>query len=245
LRFLYAHALGDKHSLSMGLSLEDITYEMDFNAKIVACNDLDPECSTVDAEYVSYRDTLDVLAHELYLEDTWSVTGKTAFTFGFNYSNDDYLKDGRIEPRVRFDYRINDQWSTYASPGQYSQYRQAHTDAHSVGEDRGRAGVLAEYSGVARGFSSRARAVPKWSLRRSGRQPVAIPKLDRGEGLSRSDAGGGGRASGIGLSAVRTIGRRSGPVGRLTATVAVDDTGRLPLTLLLRRPARLGGGDDW
>jgi hypothetical protein len=123
-RFFYRQGLSDRHSLSMGLSLEDVAYELDYNAKIVACNDLDPECSTVDAEYVFYRDTLDVLTHEFYVEDRWSIGDKNALTLGFNYGTDDYLDDGRIEPRLRFEHQINDKLSTYFSAGQYSQLPQ-------------------------------------------------------------------------------------------------------------------------
>jgi hypothetical protein len=123
-RFFFRQALNDRHALATGLSLENIQYDMDFNAKLVACNDLDPECSTVDAKYVSYRDTLDVLAHEIYVEDRWSITGKHALTFGVHYGSDDYLRGGRIEPRTRFDYRIDDKLSTYVAAGQYSQLPQ-------------------------------------------------------------------------------------------------------------------------
>jgi hypothetical protein len=123
-RFFYRQAINDSHSLSAGLSLEDVAYELDFNAKAVACTDLDPECSTVDAEYVFYRDTLDVFTHELYLEDRWSISDKHALTVGFNYSNDDYLGEGRIEPRMRFEYQVNDKLSTYVSVGRYSQLPQ-------------------------------------------------------------------------------------------------------------------------
>jgi outer membrane receptor protein involved in Fe transport len=94
---------------------------MDFNAKLVACNDLDPECSTVDAQYVTYRDTLKVRAHEAYVEDRWSLSEKQALTFGLHYGNDDYLEEGRAEPRLRYDYQFSDRLSTYAAAGRYSQ----------------------------------------------------------------------------------------------------------------------------
>jgi hypothetical protein len=123
-RLFYKQELGDSHTLSTGLSLEDIKYKLDFNAKLVACNDLDPECSTVDASYVVYKETLDVLAHEVYVEDKWSITNKQALTLGVNYNSDDYLSDGRIEPRARYDYQINDKLSSYVSAGQYSQLPQ-------------------------------------------------------------------------------------------------------------------------
>jgi outer membrane receptor protein involved in Fe transport len=123
-RFFYKQALSDRHALSMGLSLEDIAYKMDFNAKLVSCNDLDPGCSTVDAQYISYKDTLDVFTHELFLEDKWSLTDRQALTLGFNYANDDYIGGGRIEPRLRFDYQLSERLSTYLAAGQYSQLPQ-------------------------------------------------------------------------------------------------------------------------
>lgn len=123
-RASYWQAVNDRHLFSAGLRLEDTTYDLDFNAKLVACNDLDPECSTVDAQYVLYRDTLDVFSHELYMQDRWSISDKQAFTLGFNYSSDNYLDDGRVEPRLRFDYQIHDKFSTYLSAGQYSQLPQ-------------------------------------------------------------------------------------------------------------------------
>ena len=117
----YEQRLNDRHILAAGVSAQDITYDMDFNAKLVACNDLDPECSTVDAQYISYRKKLNVLAHEVYLEDRWSLTPRQALTLGVHYGNDDYLGEGRAEPRLRYDYQFSDSLSTYAAVGQYSQ----------------------------------------------------------------------------------------------------------------------------
>ncbi len=120
-RLFYQQALNDRHSLSMGVSLQDIEYDLDFNAKLVACNDLDPECSTVDAQYITYRDTLNVLAHEAFVEDRWSLTARQALTVGVHYGSDDYLGQGRVEPRLRYDFQLNDRLSTYAAAGRYSQ----------------------------------------------------------------------------------------------------------------------------
>lgn len=123
-RLFFRQDLNGGHALSMGLSLEDIAYDLDFNAKLVACNDLDPECSTVDAKYVSYQDTLKVFAHELHLEDRWSLSPRQALTFGIHYSGDDYLGRGRIEPRLRYEYQFNEKLSTYLAAGRYSQLPQ-------------------------------------------------------------------------------------------------------------------------
>jgi hypothetical protein len=120
-RLLYKQPLNHRHVLSIGASVEDIEYDMDFNAKLVACNDFDPECSTVDAQYVSYRDTLSVLAHEAYVEDRWALTARQALTVGVHYGSDDYLGEGRVEPRLRYDYQFNDRLSTHLAAGRYSQ----------------------------------------------------------------------------------------------------------------------------
>jgi hypothetical protein len=120
-RFLYRQRLSKRHSISAGVSLHDIEYDMDFNAKLLACNDLDPECPTVDAQYVTYRDTLNVRAHEAFVEDRWELSPKQAITLGLHHGNDDYLREGRVEPRLRYDYQFNDGLSTYAAAGRYSQ----------------------------------------------------------------------------------------------------------------------------
>ncbi|MEY4589824.1 MAG: hypothetical protein RL497_1900 [Pseudomonadota bacterium] len=123
-RFLYTQALNKTHSLATGLSLSDISYNLDFNAKIVACNDLDPECATVDADYVLYKNILNVLAYEFYVEDQWAITNQHSVNFGANFSSDDYLSEGRLEPRLRWNYQINNAFKTYVSAGQYSQLPQ-------------------------------------------------------------------------------------------------------------------------
>jgi outer membrane cobalamin receptor len=75
----------------------------------------------VDAQYVEYRDTLNVLAHEAFVEDRWSLSANQTLTVGAHYGSDDYLGQGRVEPRLRYDFRFNDKLSTYAAAGRYSQ----------------------------------------------------------------------------------------------------------------------------
>jgi hypothetical protein len=123
-RILYRQQLNDRHTLSAGLSLADIRYDIDFYAKFVVCGDLDPDCPSVDAQYVAYRDTLDVFAHEVFVEDRWTLGEKHALTLGLNYSSDDYLGGGRVEPRLRYDYKFNDNLASYVAAGQYSQLPQ-------------------------------------------------------------------------------------------------------------------------
>lgn len=123
-RIFYKQKLSNTHSISTGLSLGDVSYDMDFNAKIVACNDLDPDCSTVDAEYIVYQDKLDLLTHEFYVEDQWLISENLSLNSGVNFSSDNYLNKGRIEPRIKLNYQFNDSLLTHLSVGQYSQLPQ-------------------------------------------------------------------------------------------------------------------------
>lgn len=123
-RFRYDQSLNKHHRFTTGLSIEDVAYDIDINAKIVACSELAPDCSTVDAEFVSYKDTLNMNNYEFYIEDLWSLTDQHALLFGLHYSNDDYLNEGRVEPRFMWKYLINDTLSTQAAAGRYSQLPQ-------------------------------------------------------------------------------------------------------------------------
>jgi hypothetical protein len=120
-RVFYEQPLADAHRLRLGLSVENINYDLDFNAKYVPCTSDDPDCSTVDAEYLRVDDAFTILAYELFAEDQWFFTDDATLKLGLNFSNDDYLNEGRIEPRLRFEYQISDDFLTYAAVGQYSQ----------------------------------------------------------------------------------------------------------------------------
>ncbi|MBF2755249.1 MAG: TonB-dependent receptor, partial [Gammaproteobacteria bacterium AqS3] len=117
----YQLDLGEGHELILGASLERSSYDLDFNAKFVACNDLDPECSTVDAEYIAYRGTISIDSRELFIEDQRDINERHFLRMGLYHSSDDYTRDARLEPRIRWEYAISDELTTFASVGRYSQ----------------------------------------------------------------------------------------------------------------------------
>ena len=121
LRSIYSQTLNDRHRLSVGVSGERVSYDLDFDAKIVACSDFDPDCPTIDAEFVSFNDTLDMTSTELFIEDEIRLGARQSLTLGLRYSADDYLGSSRVEPRATWQYGFGRNWHTSVSAGQYSQ----------------------------------------------------------------------------------------------------------------------------
>lgn len=120
-RVIWGQELNDTNTLRSGLRAGQSEIDIDINAKIVSCSDLDPDCPTVDADYVLYQDQLTINTYEVFLEDNWQINDQHSVTLGVHYGADDYIKAGRAEPRLRWDYAITDSVNTYLAGGQYSQ----------------------------------------------------------------------------------------------------------------------------
>jgi len=117
----YFRPLFDAHKLKLGVIAEDNKFEIDATTKFVTCSEFDSDCSSVDVEIIDYNNSLSVDRNTAYIESEIYVSERQSFTLGLHYSRDNYLRSGRIEPRLRWDYKLNNRWQTYASLGQYSQ----------------------------------------------------------------------------------------------------------------------------
>lgn len=109
-----------EHTLSAGLEYEYSRYDLDINAKIVACSDFDPDCPTIDADYVEIKRKLSISTLNAYIEDRMPLTDRQWLTLGLHYSQDDYVQQQQIEPRSRWEYLL-DEWKFYLAAGRYSQ----------------------------------------------------------------------------------------------------------------------------
>lgn len=121
IRLDYEQQIFAAHNLKLGVLAESTDYDIDANLKFVNCSDFDPDCPTVDVEIIPYETSFDVKNTTLYLEDEFQLNSAQTITLGVHYSDDDYLKTSRLEPRLRWDYQLNGDWSTYFALGQYSQ----------------------------------------------------------------------------------------------------------------------------
>lgn len=117
----YSHALGSSHRLSLGIATDQAVYDVAVNAKIVACSDFNPDCPTLDAAYIEFSDDVTIDTRNAYVEDEFQMTARQSLTFGVHHTHDNYLNETALEPRARWDLRINNDWSTYVAAGKYSQ----------------------------------------------------------------------------------------------------------------------------
>ena len=120
-KVIVEQSLAGDHRLKIGISYEDIAYDLDFRAKFTRCSDISEDCSTVDVEPKELDENISITAYEAFVEDQWFLNDQNSFTLGLYFSNDDYLNEGRPEPRARWDYFINNSFTTYLAAGQYSQ----------------------------------------------------------------------------------------------------------------------------
>ncbi len=133
LRSDYSQYWWDGHWLTLGLGHERSSWDIDVNAKIVSCADNESDCPTINAEYIEYIDKKAVSTESVYLQDNFSVTDKHWLTIGLHCSADDYLREQRIEPRMRWEYLYADNWSSHIAAGRYSQLPELHQMLDVIG----------------------------------------------------------------------------------------------------------------
>ncbi len=111
----------DGHDLLLGASLTSDRIRYDLDAKIEACSDFDPDCSTVDAPRLRLQDGKRIGERALHVEDQWTLDEDWTLTLGLRGSADDYLEDRFLEPRLRLERQLNEQWGLFAAWGRYHQ----------------------------------------------------------------------------------------------------------------------------
>lgn len=112
----------ERHNLELGFYLNKIDYNLDVNAKIPTCNqNLQADCPTVDAPRVNAKEALSIQSRLLYFKDSITIARKHILSLGIQLNNEVYFDELAIEPRLRWDYLLNEHGSFWLSAGQYSQ----------------------------------------------------------------------------------------------------------------------------
>lgn len=111
----------DSHWLTVGISAEQAELDASINVKYVPCDEITVYCPTVDAEFLAFDTRLKLQYDTAYLEDQWQINEALLLTSGLHYSRDDYLDRERLEPRLRLNYAVNDNWSLSTAAGLHSQ----------------------------------------------------------------------------------------------------------------------------
>lgn len=121
LQSYWGQALNEEHWFTLGGYVEQIQYRVSVNAKVPICDNFSGGCETVDAPLITVRQNIDLTNTTLFAEDTWSITDQFVLEYGLHFNHDTYTGQMQIEPRVRFNYFIDDAWTYSAAAGQYSQ----------------------------------------------------------------------------------------------------------------------------
>lgn len=133
LRTDYNQSVFNNSQVKFGLVRENSSFDIDAQVKFVNCSEFDSNCATVDVDILNYKNELKINKNTVFLEGKTALSKRQSITAGLHYSRDNYLDEGRIEPRFRWEADISDQWKTYVAIGQYSQLPKLSEMADEIG----------------------------------------------------------------------------------------------------------------
>lgn len=117
----YRRDLGPSHEALVGVILDRDRLRYDLDAKIEPCSDFEPDCSTVDAPRLRLLDRQTIRSRAAWIQDRWFIDERWTLIGGLRWSEDDYLDERHVEPRLRLDMDIDEQWRLFAAWGRYHQ----------------------------------------------------------------------------------------------------------------------------
>jgi ferric enterobactin receptor len=112
----------DSHKILLGGEYEQATLGYDVDAKIVPCSYFNPECDVTDAQRVLLSDEIDITFSRAYVQDHWQLTESLLLVTGVHFSDNDYLDEQFIEPRLKVSYALNDNYTFTGAIGQHHQF---------------------------------------------------------------------------------------------------------------------------
>lgn len=133
LRADYTQTIFSNSDIKLGVVRENSSFDIDAQVKFVNCSEFDSDCATVDVDVRNYSNELDVDKNILFLEGKTALSERQSITAGLHYSRDNYLDEGRVEPRLRWEAEVSDKWNTYLALGQYSQLPKLQEMADEIG----------------------------------------------------------------------------------------------------------------
>ena len=120
-RVNWQRALTPRHRLTVGLDSTRQAFEYDVRARYRSCTAFSPNCATDLGPLVTVRGNQDIDTHAAWLQDAWSPTSSLTFTLGLRYTDQAYLDETRLEPRLAAQWRASPDWELHASWGEYHQ----------------------------------------------------------------------------------------------------------------------------
>jgi len=117
----YDRALGDAHTLGLGGEYQRSEYEYDLYFRYRSCTNFTPDCRSVRGPLTRANETTAIDTIEAFIEDRWAIVDEVVLTPGMHSTQNDYLDEHYIEPRLAADWQINARWGVNASWGKYHQ----------------------------------------------------------------------------------------------------------------------------
>ena len=111
--------LAPTHRLSAGaeVSHSDIDYEI--NLRYRPCSFFSPECRTEHGEQVYLKNQRPLSTAAAFVEHIWQPVKRLSVTTGLRYSDNRYLDETDIEPRLSAQLALNPAWRVHGAFGEY------------------------------------------------------------------------------------------------------------------------------
>ena len=146
------------HALTVGVDLRQRQIQYDLNSRLDTCTNFNPDCENLDAALTKAADKRSLNRYAAYLNDRWTI-GRFELSAGLRFTNDDYLDETFVEPRLGAVWHLSNTLSLNTAVGRYHQQPQPQEILPRIGNPALRAPVADHFvAGFDKSFSER------WSL---------------------------------------------------------------------------------
>ena len=109
------------HELKFGLSVSGMDLERDLLVRDTGCTEFDVDCLYSDRDLETSLVTESFVRGNVFIEDQFPLSDSVDLTVGLGHTQDDYLDNSALEPRMRIDWAANDAIVVSVGAGRYSQ----------------------------------------------------------------------------------------------------------------------------
>ena len=115
------HRLSPAHVIGAGVEWSRFVTNYEINLRYRPCSFFSPECQTEHGDWIHLKDQLPNRTGAAFVEDTWQASKRLSVTTGLRYSDNQYLDEAHLEPRVSARFALGEDWLLQGSFGEYHQ----------------------------------------------------------------------------------------------------------------------------
>jgi hypothetical protein len=117
----YSRALSSTYTVRIGSELQKQEYDYSVAARYRSCTAFSPDCDSDPGDFVSDARVQSVETFGGFLENTWAPSSRVSLTAGVRYTNNRYLDEKHVEPRVSFRVPLTTTLDLHGAWGKYHQ----------------------------------------------------------------------------------------------------------------------------